>query len=192
MTQALKNQEYKFQGFERNIRRRRVLDKYNKIILNYLFRNVAFVGKRDKIRTIPNIIQKQMSSKLKIGIKTINIFIDKFLNTLVRMNQFVEENGHFAYSKNPNIIVQTYLHKLYRLAPVFDYKRARVNAKILRKKLDAHCFWPKASTQVAVVIYITDKLDTSQENKLLQTNLRSFCNCSAYAFHRTRNKIGLN
>ena len=29
------------------------------------------------------------------------------------------------------------------------------------------------------------------DNKLRQTNLRALCGCSAYAFHRTRNKIWL-
>ncbi|KKL46730.1 hypothetical protein LCGC14_2342630 [marine sediment metagenome] len=62
------------------------------------------------------------------------------------------------------------MHKFYRLAPVFDYNRARENSRILKLKLDALCFWPHMTTQVAVVIYITDKLDLSQKDKILQTN----------------------
>jgi hypothetical protein len=49
-------------------------------------------------------------------------------------------------------------------------------------------------TQVAIVIFITDLLDTTANRilkKIIQTNLRALCCCSAYAFHRTRNKIGL-
>ena len=193
MTQALKNQDYKSrQDFEHIIRKRQVQEEYKLIILNYLFRNVAFINQKGKIRAIPKIIQREMSSKLKIEVKNINKIINRLLAVLVHIKQFVEDNGHFGYSKNQTILVQSYLHKLYRLAPVFDFKRARENAKILRRKLNAHYFWPRVSTQVAVVLYITDKLDSSQEKKMLQTNLRTFCNCSAYAFHRTRNILGLN
>ena len=193
MTQALKNQDYDSrQDFERSIRKRQIQEEYKNIILNYLFRNVAFINQKGKIRTIPKIIQREMSSKLRIEITTINKIINKFLDDLVHIKQFVENNGHFGYSKNQTILVQVYLHKLYRLAPVFDFKRARENAKILRRKLNAHYFWPRVSTQVAVVLFITDKLDSFREKKILQTNLRTFCNCSAYAFHRTRNKLGIN
>jgi len=193
MTQALKNQDYESrQDSEHGIRKRQVQAEYNKIILNYLFRNVAFINQKGKIRAIPKIIQREMSSKLKIEVKTIDKVINRLLGVLVHIKRFVEDNGHFGYSKNQTILVQSYLHKLYRLAPVFDFKRARENAKILRRKLNVHYFWPRVSTQVAVVLYITDKLDSSQEKKMLQTNLRTFCNCSAYAFHRTRNKLGLN
>lgn len=193
MTQALKNQDYDSrQDFERSIRKRQIQEEYKNIILNYLFRNVAFINQKGKIRTIPKIIQREMSSKLRIEITTINKIINKFLDDLVHIKQFVENNGHFGYSKNQIILVQVYLHKLYRLAPVFDFKRARENAKILRRKLNAHYFWPRVSTQVAVVLFITDKLDSFREKKILQTNLRTFCNCSAYAFHRTRNKLGIN
>jgi len=192
MTQALKNQDYKArQDSKHNIIRHQVQEEYKKLILNYLFRNVAFTNQKGKVRTIPEIRQRVMSSKLKIEIKTINRVIIKFLVDLVNIKRFVEENGHFGYSKKPRILVQTYLHKLYRLAPVFNFKRARENAKILKQKLDTLYFWPRISTQVAVIIYITDKLDPFQESKILQTNLRTFSNSSAYAFHMTRNKIGL-
>ncbi|GAH62568.1 unnamed protein product [marine sediment metagenome] len=45
------------------------------------------------------------------------------------------------------------------------------------------------STQIAIVIYITDKNDESfpENEKILQKNIRTLCNSSAYAFHRTRN-----
>ena len=37
----------------------------------------------------------------------------------------------------------------------------------------------------------TDLLDKNKPQKIIQSNLRALCCCSAYAFHRTRNKIGL-
>jgi len=83
------------------------------------------------------------------------------------------------------------LWRLHRIAPVFDYKRAKENTKRLQKKLNQLCFWPQVMTQLAIVLFITDQLDTTQPQKIIQVNLRALCSCSGYAFHRTRNKIGL-
>ena len=84
-----------------------------------------------------------------------------------------------------------YLHKFRRFAPVFDYHRAKQNARILQAKLHQICFWPQFMTQIAIVIYVTDLNNPQSEKKIKQTNIRALCGCSAYAFHRTRNKIGL-
>ncbi|MFX1393520.1 MAG: hypothetical protein ACFFAH_08090 [Promethearchaeota archaeon] len=82
------------------------------------------------------------------------------------------------------------LHKHYRIAPVFDYNRARANLKTLHKLCSIEAFWPQIPTQIATVIYITDYKSKNDE-KLFQKNLRALCGCSAYAFHRTRNMLKL-
>ncbi len=46
-------------------------------------------------------------------------------------------------------------------------------------------------TKIAIVIYVTDLKDPQVEKPIKQTNIRALCGCSAYAFHRTRNKLGL-
>jgi hypothetical protein len=86
-----------------------------------------------------------------------------------------------------------YLHKAHKMFPVFNYNRAKVNLKALHKFFALEGFWPKISTQIAIVIYITDILDTSSSfsGRLIQKNLRVLCDCSAYAFHRTRNIMKL-
>jgi hypothetical protein len=84
-----------------------------------------------------------------------------------------------------------YLRKLHRLAPIFDFPRAKENARILKHKLDVRCFMPQFTTQLAIVLYVTDLNDLSMETVVKQSNLRILCNCSAYAFHRTRNRLGL-
>jgi len=193
MTQSLKSQEYDLrQGPEDENKYLKVHRQQKIRILNYLFRYITFTTRREEIRAIPRILYRQMSNKLQIDIIIVHNIVSRFLVDLIRIKKFINENSYVLYSKNRATLVRSYIHKFYRLAPVFDYNRARENVKILKMKLDAHYFWPLVTTQVAVVIYITDKLDPSQKDKILQTNLRSLCNCSAYAFHRTRNKIGLN
>ncbi len=193
MTQSLKSQEYDLrQGHEDENKYLKVQRQQKIRILNYLFRYITFTTRREEIRAIPRILYRQMSNKLKIDISIVHHIVSRFLVDLIRIKKFINENVYVLYSKNRATLVRSYIHKFYRLAPVFDYNRARENAKILRMKLDAHYFWPRVTTQVAVVIYITDKLDPSQKDKILQSNLRSLCNCSAYSFHQTRNKIGLN
>ncbi|TKJ18045.1 MAG: hypothetical protein CEE43_19015 [Promethearchaeota archaeon Loki_b32] len=92
------------------------------------------------------------------------------------------------------LLPQFYIQFFHRLAPIFDLKRAKENAKILQEKLRRLCICPQVMTQVAVIIFITDLLDNTlfrKYQKIIQSNVRVLCNCSAYAFHRTRNKIGL-
>lgn len=111
---------------------------------------------------------------------------------LIKVKQYLNDKENILLSKDQQLHIRTHLLRLYRLAPVFDYKRAKENAKILKIKLDRLYFWPHMTTQIAIIIYVTDFLDPLHENKMIQSNLRSFSNVSAYAFHRTRNKIGLN
>ena len=142
-----------------------------------------------------------LSQSTNHSIKQFNLLVSeiwKFRDDPVfhhlRIKKFFRENAKLFCSRHQTRKVRIYLHKLHRLAPVFDYKRARENAKRLEIKLNQLCFRPQTMTQVAIVIYITDLLDKHHSRaffKIIQSNLRVFCNCSAYAFHRTRNKIGL-
>lgn len=89
--------------------------------------------------------------------------------------------------------VRVYLHKVHKLAPVFDYKRARENIKRLHVRLLMNNLNISISTRLAVLIYITDHLDEQKpfSKPLVQKNLRYICGCSAYAFHRARNNLGI-
>lgn len=193
MTQLLKTQDYQLKQEAGNITRYQKSELYQKKrILNYLFRYVAITTKREKIRAIPRIRYREMSNKLKLDFDLIHHVVSKFLVDLIRIKDCINKNDYVLYSKDQSRLVRSYLHKFHRLAPVFDYRRARENSRILKMKLDHLCFTPHITTQLAVIIYITDKLDHTKKDKILQTNLRPFCNCSAYAFHRTRNKLGMN
>ena len=161
-------------------------------LLNCVFRYISFIDGNESLRTISDIECKVLSSRTKIPVYKVHKILDKFLDELTHFKEFLR-SGLLTYSISDQARkVRIYLHKVHRLAPVFDYKRARENAKRLKLKLDQILFWPQVMTQVAVIIFITDFLDKGwNNNKLLQTNLRALCDCSAYAFHRTRNKIGL-
>jgi hypothetical protein len=164
------------------------------VVLDYLFRNISFASYNEKIRALTDSEYNQICEATNAPKIIAHRIISCFLVDLIRIKKFFKENAKLFCSRHQARKVRIYLHKLYRLAPVFDYKRARENARRLEIKLNQLCFRPKIMTQVAVVIFITDLLDNNQSRtpfKIIQSNLRVFCNCSAYAFHRTRNKIGL-
>lgn len=122
--------------------------------------------------------------------------LDNFFKNLVFLRKFLNECA-FKWPRDYKRLFRksrVYLHKIHRLAPIFDYSRARANLKILQSMLARNSFWPHLSTQLAIVVYVTDLLDEnySRDNKIIQQNVRLICNCSAYAFHRTRNLLGIN
>jgi hypothetical protein len=164
-------------------------------ILDYLFRTFTFVNRGEKIRVITNGEYEQISRDLNVPLVLIHKVISRFLVDLIRIKMFFRHNTLLLRNRNQGVKVRIYLHKLHRLAPVFDYNRARENVKRLQMKLDQLCFRPQIMTQVAIVLFITDLLDDHPfrtDSKIIQSNLRVLCNCSAYAFHRTRNKLGLH
>jgi len=165
--------------------------KLRPIIIDYLFRNISFLTHKENIKAVTLADYRKISESLEIPERIIHKFVSEFLLKLIYLKRFLKNNPTFLSSNAPEHIIRSYLHRLYRLAPIFDYKRAKENAKILKIKLDILSFWPQFMTQITVVIFITDLLDKSKPNKVIQSNLRTLCCCSAYAFHRTRNKIGL-
>lgn len=193
MTEILKKEVVEPSKVLKSPQRIQIIDKKLRLrLLNCLFRYLSFIDGNENLRRISDIECKVLSSRTKIPVYKVRKILDKFLDDLTHFKEFLR-SGLLTYSISDQARkVKIYLHKVHRLAPVFDYKRARENARRLKSKLDQIFFWPQVMTQVAVVIFITDFLDKRwNDNKLLQTNLRTLCDCSAYAFHRTRNKIGL-
>ena len=160
-------------------------------ILNYLFRNISFFTPLQKVRAVLPFEGRNIAGKTRIPYKVVHSVVSKFLIDLIYMRRFFKDNSvsytPFNHLKKMNI----YLHKFNRFAPVFDLERAQQNARILQTKLSQICFWPQFMTQVAIVIFVTDLNDPRSKKKITQTNLRALCDCSAYAFHRTRNKLGI-
>lgn len=161
------------------------------IILNYLFREICFVSHPQKIRALTSQEYKDLADITKLPVNLIHSVISKFLVNLIYFRRFLR-NYSFTYNYTKSLRkLQIYLRKLHRFAPIFDFPRAKENARILKNILDRSCFLPQFTTQLAIVVFVTDLNDKDYEKKIIQTNLRVFCNCSAYAFHRTRNKLGL-
>ena len=160
-------------------------------ILNCLFRYYSFFTPLQKVKELPLIELRGIAGTTKIPVKVVNSVVNKFLIELKLIREFFKVNSvsYTPFSHLRKMCI--YLHKFNRLAPVFDFRRAKQNARILETKLNHLCFWPQFMTQVAVVLYVTDLNDSQFEKKIKQTNLRALCGCSAYAFHRTRNKLGL-
>lgn len=192
MVQSLKKQDFDVDGADKYYN---TFYKYQNglkpIVLDYLFRNIRFITNNEKIRALTTFEYKNITKDTNIPVKLIHKFVSCFLIDLLRFRRFIQKNPQVLTSRDQRKKVRIYLHKLHRIAPVFDYKRARKNARILRKKLDHLFFWPQVMTQIAVTVFVTDVLDKNKPQKIIQTNLRSLCCCSAYAFHRTRNKVGL-
>jgi len=166
------------------------------IIINLLLRKFPISNNNNVLERLSENRYEILSQDTGISINTINIIIEKFLYDISVMKAFYKD---FFIIWEPNLKkferkVRCFLHKIHRIAPVFNYNRARVNLRILINYLEKINFWPKISTQVCLVIFITDINDkeVDESSRLIQKNLRVLCNCSAYAFHRTRNKIGFN
>ncbi len=191
MTQTLKKQNTEnYSGSDYYNKFYKSQNGFKSIILDFLFRNISFT-RNERVYVLTQAEYDLIKSKLNFPAVLIHKYCSKFLVNLIQIKRFLSKYPHALKSKNQERKVLINLRKIYRLAPVFDYKRAKENARRLKKKLDCLCFWPQIMTQVAVVIYITDLLDKNKPQKIIQSNLRALCCCSAYAFHRTRNKIGL-
>lgn len=162
-----------------------------KIVLNCLFREICFISHPQNIRTLTSQEYKNIAKIIDLPLPLIHSVISKFLVNLIYFRKFIRTFG-FTYNYTRSLRkLQIYLHKLHRFAPIFDYVRAKENARILKNILEKYYFLPQFTTQLAVIVFITDINEKEHEKKIIQTNLRVFCNCSAYAFHRTRNKLGL-
>ncbi|MHA2183091.1 MAG: hypothetical protein ACXAAH_16860 [Promethearchaeota archaeon] len=160
-------------------------------ILNCLFRDYSFFTPYQEVRELTLIELRGIAGITKIPFKIVESVVNRFLTELIHVREFFKSNSvsytPLSHLRKMNI----YLHKFSHLAPVFEFRRAKQNARILEMKLNLLCFWPQFMTQIAIVIYVTDLNDPQFEKKIKQTNLRALCGCSAYAFHRTRNKLGL-
>lgn len=163
-------------------------------VLRILFQSYSIVKNNDDtklMRKLSDDLYFKISRDSDIQQFLVKIVIERFLNELHNFRKFWTQ-CHIPWNHKKNRIfskMRIYLHKLYRLAPVFDYKRARVNLQIFQQFLMRENFWPHISTQLAIVIYITDQNDDIYWKRLRVQNIRLLANTSAYAFYGTRNKL---
>ena len=170
----------------------KLLEKELKVrLLNAFLRNFSVLYKGRICQSLKGDDFKLLSSITDIPYPIVQSNVEEFLCNLVFLEKFFHDYK-MKWAYEPRKLyrkTRVQLHRIYRFAPVFNYKRARKNLEILHSVLKKKLFWPQINTQIAIVIYVTDINDKNlhDHERLLQKNIRALCNCSAYAFHRTRN-----
>ena len=167
-----------------------------KTILDYFFRCEGLLGSNGKVIKLNYFLVENIAKETQTSSDIVLKVMRAFLERVTYFKQFLE-SGLIAWAPGKQQLyrkVRVYLHKTYKLAPVFDYHRAKKNLELLHVLLGRKFFWPHVPTQLALVIFVTDRNDPNlaKDNYILQKNLRTLCSCSAYAFHMARNKLGIN
>lgn len=167
-----------------------------KTILDYFFRSESLLDSDGKIIKLSSFLVKNIAKETQASGYLVLKVMEEFLERVTYFKQFLE-SGLIAWAPGKQQLyrkVRVYLHKAHKVAPVFDYNRARKNLGLLHVLLGRKFFWPHVPTQLALVIFVTDRNapNLTNNNYILQKNLRALCSCSAYAFHMARNKLGIN
>jgi len=165
-------------------------------VLNYFFRFESFANDTNEYKDLTSLIVGNI-------VKETNLPNFVVLNTVF---EFITEATQFSHNIRLGLVswgsgeksvlrqAKFYLRKVHRIAPVFNYSRAIANLEILHKILKRNFIWLRITTQLALIIFVTDRNDpTIAKNEyILQKNLRAFCACSAYAFHMARKKLHID
>jgi len=160
-------------------------------VLNYFFRFESFANNTNEYKDLTPLIVRNI-------VKETNLPDFVVLNTVF---EFISEATQFSHilslglvswgSGEKSVLRQAkfYLRKVHRIAPVFDYSRAIANLEILHKLLKKKFFWIRITTQLALIM---NDPTIAKNEYILQKNLRTFCACSAYAFHMARKKLDID
>jgi hypothetical protein len=167
-----------------------------KRVLDHFFRCESLTNGDNSVIELSHFLVKNIVGQTHVPEILVIDIMNKFLKEVKAFSE-VLRSGHIKWIPERKRLyrkVRVYLHKTYKIAPVFDYNRARKNLELLHMLLTRNYFWPQITTQLALVLFVTDRNDTSLVNDqfILQKNLRAVCSCSAYAFHRARNILGIN
>jgi len=167
-----------------------------KVIINFLFRYESLIDNNNKIRT-PNSLNLELIAKQTNSSRSIVLYIfNSFLRELKDFHEFLTtryENWTPGKSYIYDMLI-IFLKRLYKTAPIFNYERAKKNLVALHNLLTINYYWPHITTQLALLIFVTDRNDPNIIDKsyVLQKNLRMLCTCSAYAFHCARNRLNIS
>ncbi|MCK4829999.1 hypothetical protein KA005_80510, partial [bacterium] len=153
-------------------------------ILDYFMRMYPLTKYDTTLITRSDQELADIAEKIGLPYNQVYMYIRQFLAQVAYFRKLSQGCKIRRGSGNMERKTRIYLHKIHRFAPVFDYKRARLNLRALCRLFSRQRHFPSISTQLALVIYITDELDKDKKDKLLQKNIRSICSSSAYAFHK--------
>lgn len=166
------------------------------LVLNYVLRYERIVDKDGQLVDLNPILLGRLITEVVATRSQIIAIYTNFLYGL-RGVRWALESKHIRWGHTTSgqyRTVRIYLHKLYHIVPVFSYSRALHNLKVLHTFLDRVSYHPTLSTQLALVIFVTDRSNSNLKDgpPIPQYNLRALCYSSAYAFHHARNRLQIN
>jgi len=167
-----------------------------KRVLDYFFRCESLINGDNSVIELSHFLVKNIAEQMRVPDVLVLEVISRFLKEVKAFSELLR-SGYIAWTPERKRLyrkVRVYLHKAHKIAPIFDYQRAKRNLELLHILLGRNFFWPHVPTQLALVIFVTDRNDPNlaNNNYILQKNLRALCSCSAYAFHMARNKLKIN
>ena len=184
----VKNLEELSESSKRFLAKKRVLD--------YFFRCESLTNGDNNVIELSPFLVKNIAKQTHVSDILVLDILSKFLKEAKAFSEMLH-SGYIVWTPERKRLyrkVRVYLHKAYKVAPVFDYGRAKKNLELLHVLLGRKFFWPHMTTQLALLIFVTDRNDPdlTEDNYILQKNLRALCSCSAYAFHMARTKLGIS
>jgi hypothetical protein len=167
-----------------------------KAIINFLFRKESLIDNNNKIRAPYSLNLDIIAEKTNSSRSVVLYIFNSFLRELKDFHDFLTTRYENWTPGRRNIyeMLNMFLKRLYKTAPIFDYERAKKNLVALHNLLTINYYWPHITTQLALLIFVTDRNDPNITAKsfILQKNLRMLCTCSAYAFHCARNRLSIS
>jgi len=167
-----------------------------KVIINFLFRYESLIDNNNKIRAPYNLNLDLIAEKTNSSKSVVLYIFNSFLRELKDFHDFLTTRyeNWIPGSRYIYEMLNIYLKRLYKTAPIFNYERAKKNLVSLHNLLTINYYWPHITTQLALLIFVTDRNDPNITDKsyILQKNLRMLCTCSAYAFHCSRNRLNIS
>ncbi|MFX1383479.1 MAG: hypothetical protein ACFFBP_13640, partial [Promethearchaeota archaeon] len=107
--------------------------KIKTLVLSLLLRNFPISQDTMLLKEVSDQCYLELSLYTGVNIETVKSIIERFLFDLNLINEFYRSYT-MIWEPEPKKLerkVRCYLHKIHRLAPVFDYERARTNLRIL-------------------------------------------------------------
>lgn len=165
-------------------------------IINLIFRYESLIDDNNKVRTPDSLNLDKIAEKAKTSKGVVLYVFNNFLRQLKDFHDFLTTRYEKWTPGKRHIYekLNLYLEKLHVTAPIFNFQRAKKNIDVLHYLLSNSYFWPQITTQLALLIFVTDRNDPDVKEKayILQKNLRMLCTCSAYAFHCARNRLNIS
>jgi hypothetical protein len=165
-------------------------------IINFFFRYESLVDDNNIIRAPDSLNLNKIAQGTNSSRGVVLYILNSFFRDMKDFHEFLTSRFENWTPGRRHIYekLKIYLKRLYVTAPIFNYQRAKKNIDVLHYLLSESYYWPHITTQLALLIFVTDRNDPNITDKayILQKNLRMLCTCSAYAFHSARNKLNIS